>query len=513
MNKFNLQSIKSFLTKKKVIALVVILVLVVYFVFLRGHKSEISSVEVVKYSDLSRSVRATGQVISNTDLKLSFNKGGVVKAVKVAVGDVVKQGQILAMIDQGQALANLTQSKASLLAAQAKYNKILEGASNEEINLAQVALKNAEKDLENIKSNQATLVANAYRNLLNSSVSAFPSSNQNDQTPPTISGTYTLGKEGDIRISVVQTGTSGYFNASGLVNTSVGAFSTTTPQPIGDSGLYIIFPNNFSSQSEWVISLPNKKASTYLTNYNAYKSALETQTNAVASAQSLVDQKTAELTLKTAKARNVDLDIAQAEVLSAQGALQAASATYEDTIIRAPATGTITSVDIKYGELADALKPVITLEDVENLYIEALINEANIAYLKLAQTVSITFDAFGSEKKFTGKIIHIDPSAETSDGVVNYKIKVALDVKDDTIRPGMNANIDVYAGGVNHVLSIPSVAVMKEDGKSFVNLITDKKNQKYKKIEVSTGFIGDSNLIEITSGLNEGDKVALMLNK
>jgi RND family efflux transporter MFP subunit len=483
----------------------------VFFIF-RGDKSNVVSIESVKYVDLTRSIRATGQVISDTDLKLSFNKAGVVKSLKVAVGDKVKSGQILATLDQGQVLATLTVARGALLSARAKYNKILEGASTEEVNLARVALKNAETDLVNTKANQAILVSNAYRNLLNSSVAAFAVSSSNDQVAPTISGTYVLGKEGDMRITTLQGGNNSYFNVSGLITAS-GIISTTAPQPIGDSGLYILFPAGFAYQTDWVISIPNKKAANYLSNYNAYKNALETETSVVSSAQSLVDQKQAELNLKLASARSVDLDMGQAEVLSAEGSLQSAQAAFEDTIIRAPSAGTITKVDIKYGELASASAPVITIEDVDNLYIEALINEANIAYLKVGQPVSITFDAFGGDKKFTGTIAQVDPSAETSDGVVNYKIKVSLAGKDATIRPGMNANIDVSAGGATNVLAISNVLIIKKDGKTFVNVITDEKKKKYKEVEVKTGFVGDSNLVEIVSGLKEGDKVAFTSTK
>jgi HlyD family secretion protein len=507
MKKINFTEVKAFLKKrKKIVIPAAILLLIVLFFALRPPKSNVASIETVKYTDLTKSVRATGQVISNTDLDLSFNKTSVVKSVRVNVGDVVRAGQILATLDQGQALAAVTEARGALLGAQAKYNKTVEGASGEDLALAQVALKNAQTDLENTKNNQATIVANAYRTLLNSSITAFALSSSDSQPTPSISGTYILDKEGEIKISVSQSGT---FNTSGLFNYVV-TISTTTPQPIGDSGLYIQFPSSFNYQGEWVVPIPNKKASNYLTNYNAYKNALENQTSNVATAQALVDQKQAELNLKRASARSVDIDIAQAEVLSAQGSLQAAQASFEDTVIRAPAGGTITKVDIKYGELSEAGKPVITLQDVENLYIEALINEANIAYLKVGQSVAITFDAFGGDQKFTGTIAQIDPSADANDGVVNYKIKVSLSENNIIIRPGMNANIDVLAGGAKGVLAIPNAAVMKKEGKSFVNVVTDENKKKYAEREVQTGFVGDNNLVEIVSGLKEGEKIALL---
>lgn len=505
--KINFQKIKTFLLKNKkiVIPAVIALAVVTFFIF-RGSESDVASVETVKLVDLKKSVRATGQIVSETDLDLSFNKSGVVKSVKVKVGDKVYPGMVLATLDQGQAFATLSEAKGKLLGAQAKYNKTVEGYSNEEIALAEVVLKNAQVDLINKKNNQAIVVANAYKTLLNSSVAAFSTSTWESYSAPTITGTYVLGKEGDIKISTYQGG-SWYFNSSGLVNAS-GVASSTTPQAIGESGLYIQFASTVS-QGEWIISIPNKKATTYLTNYNSYKSAIEDQNIIVSTAQSLVDQKQAELNLKKAAARNADVDIAKAEVLSAEGSLQSAQSLYEDTIIRAGTSGTITKVDIKYGELSEVGKPVITLQDVENLYIEALINEANIAYLKIGQTVDITFDAFGNDKKFTGAIAHIDPSAETNNGVVNYKIKVSLNEKDVTVRPGMNANIDILAGQISNVLAIPYIAVNKKDGKSFVDVVIDEKKKKYEEREVQTGFLGDNNLVEITGGLKVDDKVAL----
>lgn len=505
MIKPDFTKIKAFLVeKKKLLIPAGIVAVIVIFIALKSGSSNDIQTDTVRYEDLSQVVRATGQVISDTDLDLSFNSASTVSSVRVKVGDKVGKGQVLATLNQGQVLASLTQARAALLGAQAKYDKILQGASNEEITLAEVALQNAKTDLENIKNNQTTLVANARQAMLNSSIAPSPSSS----TSPTITGTYTGTTEGVIRIAKYQTSGGGYFSISGLV-TGSGLASATTPQPIGNSGLYIQFSSTPATEQEWNIEIPNTQASDYLTNYNAYLSATRTQTSAVSSAQSLVDQRQAELNVKKASARGVDLDIAQADVLSAEGNLQSAQSKYEDTVIRAPAAGTITRVDIKYGELSQAGKAVITLEDVDNLYVEALINESNIVSLKIGQPVDITFDAFGAEKTFTGTVAEIDPSAETNDGVVNYKIKVAMDTKDVTVRPGMNANITVVAGTKDHVLAIPYSAVTKKDNTTTVSVVTNLKKNTAEDRNISIGFIGDNNLVEILSGLTEGETIIL----
>ena len=94
---------------------------------------------------------------SATDLNLSFTTSGVIKNIRVSVGQKVRKGDILANLEQGTELGTLTSARGALLAAQARYQKILDGASSEEIALAEVALKNAETDLENVKNNKIIL--------------------------------------------------------------------------------------------------------------------------------------------------------------------------------------------------------------------------------------------------------------------------------------------------------------------------------------------------------------------
>jgi RND family efflux transporter MFP subunit len=297
-------------------------------------------------------------------------------------------------------------------------------------------------------------------------------------------------------------------NDSGFVN-------TTNPQRLGDSGLYILFPSTTNlAGANFVIEIPNKKASDYLTNENAYNSALKTRESALASTQSLVSQREAELALKVASARPSEIALGEAEVLSAKASLASAVANYEDTIIRAPEDGTITAVNIKYGEIVDVSKPAIVLEDISNLYVEALINEANIKNISLEQKVKVTFDALGKENIFNGKVSHIDPSSVASDGVVNYKIKVFLENNDPNIRPGMNAEIVITTFEKEGVLSIPETSLIKkENGSIAVNKITNLKKEKYQEVEVSTGNIGDGNMIEITYGITKEDKIVLPILK
>ena len=499
------------LKKKRILIPLIIVLALGIFLFLRSNNNAKNTVtDFVKYTDLKQTVLATGQVVSNTDLNLSFNTNGVVKSIKVKVGDSVKAGQVLATLDQASVLASLTSARGTLAAANARYKHTLEGATSEEITLSQIALSSAKSDYENVKTQQETLVKNAYDNLLNSSPEAVPSDGTSNYIAPVISGNYNLGKEGIIKIHFYYSTGGISFNATGLTEGSSSSNSIIT-QPIGTSGLYLQSPSNNISVPDWIIEIPNKKAPNYLTNYNAYQSALKNQSSALSSAQSLIDQRQAELALKQASARASDIDLAKADIISAEGQVELATARYNDTLITAPANGTITSVDIKIGELASALNQVIVLQDISNIYIEANINEANISGITIGMPIDITYDAFGSDKIFKGSITKIDPSSNLVSGVVNYKITASVEQVRD-LRPGMTANMTIKVKEKDHVLTIPSRAILtdKLENKT-VRLVNDTRTKSFKEVVVTTGLEGDGSNIEITSGLKEGDEFVVLI--
>lgn len=490
---------KNIRRKRTWIILVLVIILASYFVFKTPASVTNTVTEVAKVGDLKQTVLATGQVVSSTDLNLSFNTTGVVRSVKVKVGDKVKEGQVLATLDQGAVLASLTSARGAYAAAKARLKKTIEGATSEEVTLSEITLNQT-------KLTQDTLVNNAYENLLNSTPEAVPEDGTSDYTAPTISGTYILGKEGKINLKMYYSTGGRSFTVSGLIEGS-GSVDTVTPQPIGDSGLYIKFPeSSVNDTSDWVIEIPNKKAADYLANYNAYKAT-------VSQAKFAVDQRTAELAIKKSVARGSDIDLANADIISAEGQVQGALARYNDTVITAPADGTITRVDIKIGELAQAQKDAMILQDVSNIYLETNINEANITSLALGMPVDITYDSFGTDKVFKGNITKIDPSSTLVSGVVNYKVVISTEQIAD-LRPGMTANMTIKVKEKANVIAIPARSIITDDKEGRVlRVITNTHKKKFKNVPVVTGLEGDGGVIEVLSGLSAGEEFVILIKK
>jgi HlyD family secretion protein len=283
---------------------------------------------------------------------------------------------------------------------------------------------------------------------------------------------------------------------------------------VGARGLYVTFgaSGTLNANDNWVVSIPNTQSSTYLTYNNAYQSALQTKDAALSSAQSAVDQATATLNLKKAQARPADVGAAQAQILSAEGQYQAANAALENTIIRAPAVGTITKIDANVGETIASLAEALVLQNIDELHLEADVSEANVAQIKTGQSVDVTFDALSPDQHYTAHVENLDLSSTVVSGVVNYKITASLD-KTDEIRPGMTANMTILTDEKSGVLAVPERAIVLHDNKKFVRVITDSKSKTYREQEITTGITADGGLEEVTSGLFEGQEYVTFINK
>ncbi len=496
---------------KTTIAITVVVIIILLIALSAGKKPATLVTDTVALRDLRSTVLATGTVTSTTDLNLSFASSGMVSSVQVKVGDKVTKGQTLATLSNQSQLGALTQAQGSLKSAQAALNKLLQGATNEETAIAETALAGAKVDLANTKISQASLVANALRSMLNAglAIKPAPGSSITPAYTPTLSGTYT-GTEAGTYYITTRGGSAGYMNYSGL-ETGASTSITTNAIPLGVRGLYLTFPTGFTNMSDmnWVVTIPNTEAATYLTAQNAYTTAQSNEKSAIASAEAVVNARQADLNYKKASARSADVEAAEANVLSAQGHVQSALAAYNDTIVRAPADGTITGVDIKVGELATAQKAVMVLQDVSHLYLEANINEADISSLVIGQPVEVTLDAFGPDQKYPATLSHIDPASTVVSGVVNYKIKAEIQGDVATVRPGMTANMTIVTADKKQVLVIPSRAVLDGTSGKIVRVVTDEKKGAYVETPVTVGLQGDDGT-EIISGLSAGQKIVVL---
>lgn len=166
---------RKIFTKKKIIWTIIILLIVggfMYFKFKPKNNAANISTAFVTEQNLEQTILTTGQVISETNLNLSFQTGGVVEKVAVITGATVKTGDTLAILSQANASASLTSASGQLAQARANYKKVLAGATPEQINVSQkavdsarVAYNNSLSQLINVQSSTATAISQAQNTL------------------------------------------------------------------------------------------------------------------------------------------------------------------------------------------------------------------------------------------------------------------------------------------------------------------------------------------------------------
>jgi len=578
-------SLRRFFTRKKIIwTVVIVLVIVLGVYFSRKGKNSAANIQtaVVGAQNLKQTVLSTGQVVSATDLNLSFQGTGVVKEIKVAAGSQVKAGDVLATLNQDSALASLISAQGALAQAHANYQKVAGGAtpeqikiSQEAVNSAQVAYNNAVSQLSITDQVTAATLSQAQKTLADLQSPTSSSDNKRSAILSTVSAQLSAVKsaidhqnkiidDSDLKNTFGVTNSASVSNfrnalilVTPLLNTANNSLTmaqtyksdANIDQATNDALAAV--NQNITALNYCFTALANSVSSAIFTQteLDAYKSTisadlatanpgatairsarqaltdsltsaqngvtnaslardqqLKTAQNQINSAKAALQQAQATLAQQIAKARPADLNIAQAQITSAQGQVDAAQAILNNLVIKAPADGTITKVDTKVGELANAMQEVMVLQDINNLHTESYVSEADVASLRIGQSVDYTFDSLGPDRHFSGAVMTIDPASTVISGVVDYLVKANLPQIPD-IKPGMTVNMTILIANRDNVLAVPSSAVINKDGQHFVRVIDDSKKGTYHQVEVQTGLNADGGLVEILSGLNAGQTI------
>ncbi len=227
-----------------------------------------------------------------------------------------------------------------------------------------------------------------------------------------------------------------------------------------------------------------------------------------------------EVALKTSAKTNTSVkhaaDIAYAQYVSAKQAaigdtgLSSLSALENlarvkaaKSIIRSPFDGIVTKKDIEIGELASIGKPIVTIETTGALQVSADVPETDAFALEESMSATISFDALASQADTQATVQSIDPAATIIEGVPTFHVVVALATPDTKLRSGITANVTVHAAKREQVIAIPRRAIIAKSEKQFVRKQTG--DEEFSEVEVQTGLVGSDGLVEVRSGISEGD--------
>jgi len=411
----------------------------------------------VKVGSVDLKINATGVIKPYNEVKISPKVTGLLSKLLVKQGQIVKKGQLLALMDDSNLTGQVAAANSAFSMAKANYEKALHGNRPEEVanaeaqlakneNIVRFAEQAVSRSQAQVKSCQAQLTRDATNSK---------------------------------RLSILA---------------KQGAISDQDRL-------------NATTQAE-------------VTEVSLKQAQQELRQSEASLAQAMADLESSRQQFAMAKKGNREEDVRAAKFAmeQAEGNYHYLQSQLNDTRIKAPFAGVISQ---KYADEGAIVTPTTSAATTSatsssivslagNLEMVAQVSETDMEHIKVGQPVEIIANAY-PEKTFHGKVSLIAPEAVVTLNVTTFEVHTTID--DDPqhyLMAGMNVNSEFLAGKQDGVLLVPTSCIMSQMGKTGV-LIPDAGGQP-KFRPVKTGSTSGTSTV-ILHGLKEGDQVFVGLNK
>ncbi|HBV85219.1 MAG TPA: secretion protein HylD [Desulfosporosinus sp.] len=428
-----------------------------------------------KIGDVNKVITATGTVTFPHTIPLTFPDTGRIVELNIQPGDEVKAGQVLARMDDTKLQTIVLQQEANLMSAQSKLQILKDGFNAQTKAQAEAALAKAQQNLIVAKQNAE---------------------------PSYLANQVFLAKQ----------------------TVQLASDDLAKAQMSGN------LPSIQSAQNSLNQALTALRTAENAQNGGAAQALVSAQAD-LTSAQYQVDK-------EADGPKSGDLQSAQASIAIAQAQLASAKTDLENATIIAPTDAIVVSSPLQLYEYTNA-SSIITLTPIGgNLQVDAMIDQADIAQVKVGQKVDITLDAYPEEHS-SGTVSFVAIEGTITSNVTTFKVTVTVDQASDKLLSGMNANLDIIVAEAKDVLTVPSEAIktrgtekgvmvpMTSGDTSVKKEDQDSQSDEQPKVVTKSGggqaganvkFIpvefglDDGMNVEVKSGLKEGQEVITVIS-
>jgi len=265
---------------------------------------------------------------------------------------------------------------------------------------------------------------------------------------------------------------------------------------------------SYTSVQQSYQSAKDKDAINQITAKQTYDSTIEKANSSVISSQNSYDSSVTSYQKTAASPKSFDIASSYASLLSAQTSLDTANNNLSYATLTAPGAGVVAAIGAQIGEMVTGggtNNAFMTIANTAQLAVHGTVGEADVAKLKVGQVATVTVDAVGSSARMTGKVTALDPVATIQQGVPVYGVDITVDVPNAQVRPGMSGTANVILASRQDVLVVPNLAVRSQGNRRFVQVLKDGQ-----PVDADVVFgISNDTVIEVASGLQEGDTVVL----
>jgi HlyD family secretion protein len=422
----------------------------------RAEQDVLRTGEVIR-DNLSITVAASGSVAMQRRADLAFEAPGTVSAVAVEVGDRVTAGQELARLDDTALRETIRRVELDLAQAELNLEMLLQPVDQREIDLAELAIREAALAMTVARSSQELAEARAAQD------SARAQRLEADTRDAYESYLASLDEAG-LPQAYAAGITAAYMEAQG----NVGITQVKSEHAIQQA------------RSQW------------LSAYERHEAAQ----NQVARLRAGADED---------QVRNVELQIEQVRLN-----LDQAKADLESTVLTAPFAGVISQVNVRTGTATPTGMPAFILVDDTALYAELTVDEIDIGGIEEGQTAIITLDAY-PQALLEGVVDRLALLPDSLGGVIVYPVRIRItDVADTEPRDGMTASATITTGLLEDVLLLPNWAVRTDQSSDEVyTYCYCGADGQLQQVPIEVGARNDT-WTEVLSGLEEGMRVALV---
>ena len=202
-------------------------------------------------------------------------------------------------------------------------------------------------------------------------------------------------------------------------------------------------------------------------------------------------------------------DAAYADYLVAKSNYEKASSDVNDTIITTPINGYIIGKPTPVGQTISSgistPQVIMSVATLDNMEIEALVDESDIGQVKEGQKVKFTVDAY-PEETFMGTVRLLSKKATTENNVIYYKVYVTVDDAKGKLLPTMTARAEFIISEAKDVTMVPLNCIYTEGKRRYVK-VYNEKTKETKDVDVSVGLSNDNNIVVTGADLQGGEKL------
>jgi HlyD family secretion protein len=206
---------------------------------------------------------------------------------------------------------------------------------------------------------------------------------------------------------------------------------------------------------------------------------------------------------------------AEANVAQARAAVERSEEELANATIRAPIRATVLTRDVEIGSPVSSILNlganatlVMTLGDIEKVYVKGKVDEADIGRVRLGQTARITTETF-RDRVFNGRVTQISPIGVEADNVTTFAVEVSIDNPGKELKANMSANAEIVLDEYPDSVLIPEAAVIYDAQRHpSVDLVDAASKTGRRRVPVKIGT-GNGSKVQILDGVHVGDKVVL----